>query len=49
MPEAFSLYASRELQKGSSGTEYMQTEHETLPSDPGTVGETLEAVGFSAT
>ena len=24
-------------------------EHETLPSDPATVGETLEAVGFSAT
>ena len=24
-------------------------EHKTLPSDPGTVGETLEAVGFSAT
>ena len=23
-------------------------EHMTLPSDPGTVGETLEAVGFSA-
>ena len=32
-----------------SGTEYMRTEHKTLPSDPGTVGETLEAVGFSAT
>ena len=27
----------------------MRTEHENLPSDPGTVGETLEAVGFSAT
>ena len=27
----------------------MRTEHKTLPSDPGTVGETLEAVGFSAT
>lgn len=49
MPEAFGLYASRELQKGSSGTEYMRAEHKTLPSDPGTVGETLEAVGFSAT
>ena len=24
-------------------------EHKTLPSDPGTVGETLETVGFSAT
>ena len=24
-------------------------EHKTLPSDPETVGETLEAVGFSAT
>ena len=27
----------------------MRTEHKTLPSDPGTVGETLEAIGFSAT
>ena len=51
MPEAFGLYASGELQKGASGTEYMRTEHNTLPSnsDPGTVGETLEAVGFTAT
>ena len=35
--------------KISSGTEYMRTEHKTLPSDPGTVGETLVAIGFSAT
>ena len=44
---AFGLSASGDLQKGSSSTEIC--EHKTLPSDPGTVGETLEAVGFSAT
>ena len=44
---AFGLSASGDLQKVQAALNIC--EHKTLPSDPGTVGETLEAVGFSAT
>ena len=47
MTEAFGLYASGELRKVPAALNIC--EHETLPSDSGTVGETLEGVGFSRT
>ena len=47
LTEAFGLNTSGDLQKVQAALNIC--EHKTLPSDPGTIGETLEAVGFSAT